>query len=408
MNSDESYLENKFLSFSKRKNFSVVNGSSIVSLNDPSTLYVTAGIQLAKDQVLDNFSHQDLASSQWCLRMNSLDQVGNTQKLTAFKMLTSLTFGNATRYEHFCRFFDFCDGVLGLSIDQLSFNASTALGNQFSDEDSVKALSDIGIPSNRIFSSPRKWSQPFRNGPTGPNLFIRYAGSPASPPVHFWNLEFLEFLPSQNTFVRSPSPILDCAGNLETALAASLGTWDVFKQGSLAEILAIVSAQGFTFDLVQSKKISDHLRTAGLCIAAGVEPASKAHGSVLRRLIVRVLEELWLKGLDLHVLESWLTSAIGVWGSGDMYLGSVVGRSEVDRFESALRCGRNKFDFAIKKFIRSGGSLEDLTHRVQSSSGVPFSVIVHWLSEVGLELDIGVFNGLRETHIQKSKKMFNG
>src|SRR4051812_26382214 len=99
MSSDGSKIEDQFFRFADRIGLEFKPASSIVSLNDPSTLFITAGIQHFRREIEANdLEGVGRANAQWCLRMNALDSVGWTQKLTAFRLMSALIWDRRARF----------------------------------------------------------------------------------------------------------------------------------------------------------------------------------------------------------------------------------------------------------------------------------------------------------------------
>ena len=104
MNSSE--IRNKFLNFFKSKKHEIVSSSPLVNKDDPSLMFVNAGMVAFKDYFLGNKKPIQLriANTQKCLRVsgkhNDLEQVGHdTYHHTFFEMLGNWSFGDYFKEE---------------------------------------------------------------------------------------------------------------------------------------------------------------------------------------------------------------------------------------------------------------------------------------------------------------------
>src|SRR6202167_727878 len=96
----------QFLQYFKKHHHTLVPSSSVVPHDDPSLLFINAGMNQFKDVFLGK-SHRDnkrAPSSQKCIRVgekhNDLENVGHTSRhLTFFEMLGNFSFGDYFKKE---------------------------------------------------------------------------------------------------------------------------------------------------------------------------------------------------------------------------------------------------------------------------------------------------------------------
>jgi alanyl-tRNA synthetase len=94
-------IRRRFLKYFKDHSHAVVPSSSVVPHDDPTLLFVNAGMNQFKDVFLGKSErhYKTAASSQKCIRVggkhNDLDNVGHTSRhLTLFEMLGNFSFGD--------------------------------------------------------------------------------------------------------------------------------------------------------------------------------------------------------------------------------------------------------------------------------------------------------------------------
>ena len=104
MNSEK--IRKSFISFFRDKGHSIVKSCPLVLKNDPSLMFVNAGMNQFKDIFLDNSKSKfpRVVNSQRCLRVsgkhNDLEEVGHdTYHHTMFEMLGNWSFGDYFKEE---------------------------------------------------------------------------------------------------------------------------------------------------------------------------------------------------------------------------------------------------------------------------------------------------------------------
>jgi alanyl-tRNA synthetase len=408
MNHAESQIEYEFKHFAQSLGLTFLPSVSIVSRDDPSTLFITAGIQLLRRQILGGELHgPGCANAQWCLRMNALEDVGVTQKLTSFRLLTSLVWTHRERIAHMESLFEFFDRILRVKIDDLRFTVSLGTDGQYDDESSLEALERLGVHESSIVTRPRRWAAPFGTlGPTGPNLFIAVIRTPGDSPIHFWNMEFLNYYRDQGALIAAKQPILDCAGNLETALAVADGSFDVYKQGTLGALGGLVAGMSAAPLTESSTRIlSDHLRSAALLLGAGVDPGARGHGSVLRRLMRRSFVLLMMANGTPASYEQMLHNTFSLIGLQTTSHISVVIAAELMAFDRLICCGQLAFNRLLESgcISASGRVPAAALHRLHSESGVPLEILCLWLSRASLETDHDDYRRRQILHSERSR-----
>ncbi len=128
--------------------------------------------------------------------------------------------------------------------------------------------------------------------------------------VEIANSVFMQYQKQEDgTLKLLPKPNVDFGGGLERLLLATEDQPDVFKTSLFAPIIeAIKKETGKTYEghEVQMRIIADHITAATFITNAKIKPSNTDQGYILRRLIRRSLDNLYLlKGKDIDsVIES--------------------------------------------------------------------------------------------------------
>ena len=327
-------LRQAFLDYFKAHDHEVVASASLVPADDPTLLFVNAGMVPFKEVFLghEKRNYVRATSSQRCVRAggkhNDLENVGYTARHhTFFEMLGNFSFGDYFKREAIGYAWEFLTGVLALPPEKLWITVF--------DEDDEAAdiwLNEIKVDPaklSRIGARDNFWSMG-DTGPCGPCSEIFYdhgADVPGGPPgtpeedgdryVEIWNLVFMQYdRDAQGVLHPLPKPSVDTGMGLERLAAVMQGVHtnydiDLFRQ--LIKSAAKITA---TSDLTNNslRVIADHIRSCSFLIVDGVLPSNEGRGYVLRRIIRRAVRhgyQLGVNELFFYKLVATLTAEMG-------------------------------------------------------------------------------------------------
>ena len=204
-------IRKKFLDFFKNNGHEVVSSSPLVPINDPTLMFVNAGMVPFKNYFTgyQEPKNKRVVSSQKCVRAggkhNDLDNVGHTPRHhTFFEMLGNFSFGDYFKEEAIEFSWQLLTSEFSLSKDNLLITTHK------DDEESSQIWKKIsGFSNDKIISIDTEdnfWSMG-TEGPCGPCSEIFYdhgekilGGPPGSKNqdgdrfVEIWNLVFMQFL----------------------------------------------------------------------------------------------------------------------------------------------------------------------------------------------------------------------
>src|SRR3954469_11739307 len=234
MNSNE--IRRRFLQFFADRGHTIVKSSSLIPAQDPTLLFVNAGMNQFKDVFLgrEQRSYNTATSSQKCVRAggkhNDLDNVGHTRRhQTFFEMLGNFSFGAYFKTEAIDYAWTLLTKEFKLPVDKLwitVFREDDAAAELWARDQSVKADRIIRMDEKDNF-----W-QMGETGPCGPCSEIHYdLGPDASEPgreqeqfpldgggrfVEIWNLVFMQYdRDLTGTMTPLPKPSIDTGMGLE-------------------------------------------------------------------------------------------------------------------------------------------------------------------------------------------------
>jgi len=327
-------LRQAFLEYFREHDHEIVASSSLVPVNDPTLLFVNAGMVQFKEVFLgkEQRGYVRATSSQRCVRAggkhNDLENVGYTARHhTFFEMLGNFSFGDYFKREAITYAWEFLTGVLAIPAEKLWVTVF---------EDDAEAadiwLNEIGVAPQRfarIGAKDNFWSMG-EIGPCGPCTEIFYdhgpeipGGPPGTPEedgdryVEIWNLVFMQYDRDQDGNLNPlPRPSVDTGMGLERLAAVMQGVHSNYDIDLFRHLIAQAATVTGTTDLQHNslKVIADHIRSCAFLIVDGVVPSNEGRGYVLRRIIRRAIRhgyQLGIKQLFFSQLVSPLCDEMG-------------------------------------------------------------------------------------------------
>ena len=432
-------IRSKYLDFFKSKSHSIVDSAPMILKNDPTLMFVNAGMVPFKEYFLGQkkITNKRVADSQKCLRVsgkhNDLEEVGkDTYHHTMFEMLGNWSFGDYFKKEAITWAWEFLTEVL--KIDKNSLYVSVFEGAKEDDlafdQEAYDIWKDI-IDEDRIINGNKQdnfWEMGAQ-GPCGPcseiHVDIRSAEEKAQisgkslvnkdhpQVVEIWNLVFMEFNRKANgTLEKLPYKHVDTGMGFERLCmvmqkVSSNYDTDVFMP-LIKEIETITSTTyGNNTEIdVAIRVISDHVRAVAFAIADGQLPSNTGAGYVIRRILRRAVRYgftfLGTKKPFIYQLVDTLTKQMGTAFPEllrENKLISIVIKEEEHSFLITLDQGlvllENVIQNADSSIISGKKAFE-----MYDTFGFPKDLTALILRERGLDLDETEF----ESELQKQKE----
>jgi alanyl-tRNA synthetase len=410
--SSSAELRQAFLDFFKEHDHEVVTSASLVPADDPTLLFVNAGMVPFKDVFLgkEHRACPRATSSQRCVRAggkhNDLENVGYTARHhTFFEMLGNFSFGDYFKREAIGYAWEFLTGVLKLSPERLWVTVF--------DEDDEAAdiwLSEIKVnPAHfsRIGARDNFWSMG-ETGPCGPCSEIFYdhgpdiAGGPPGTPdedgdryVEIWNLVFMQYdRDADGELHPLPKPSVDTGMGLERLAAVMQGVHSNYDIDLFQQLIRSAATITATDDLSSNslRVLADHIRSCAFLIVDGVLPSNEGRGYVLRRIIRRAVRhgyQLGVKELFFYKMVAPLVAAMGAaypeLVQGQAHVERLL-KLEEERFAETLEQGMKilEEDLATLQGTVIAG---DTVFRLYDTYGFPMDLTADIARERGLTID---------------------
>ena len=432
-------IRSKYLDFFKSKSHSIVDSAPMILKNDPTLMFVNAGMVPFKEYFLGQkkITNKRVADSQKCLRVsgkhNDLEEVGkDTYHHTMFEMLGNWSFGDYFKKEAINWAWEFLTEVL--KIDKNNLYVSVFEGAKEDDlafdQEAYDIWKDI-IDEDRIINGNKQdnfWEMGAQ-GPCGPcseiHVDIRSAEEKAQisgkslvnkdhpQVVEIWNLVFMEFNRKANgTLENLPYKHVDTGMGFERLCmvmqkVSSNYDTDVFMP-LIKEIETITSTTyGNNTEIdVAIRVISDHVRAVAFAIADGQLPSNTGAGYVIRRILRRAVRYgftfLGTKKPFIYQLVDTLTKQMGTTFPEllrENKLISIVIKEEEHSFLTTLDQGlvllENVIQNADSSIISGKKAFE-----MYDTFGFPKDLTALILRERGLDLDETEF----ESELEKQKE----
>ena len=315
-------LRKKFITFFKSKNHDFVKSSPMVLSDDPTLMFVNAGMNQFKDIFLGNskINHSRVVNSQKCLRVsgkhNDLEEVGHdTYHHTMFEMLGNWSFGDYFKEEAISMAWEFLTDILEIDAERLyvTYFAGDDVEDLAPDLETKNLWSNI-INSHSVIKGSKRdnfWEMG-KIGPCGPSTEIhvdlrseedrklvnaRELINHDHPQViEIWNLVFISFNRKEdNSLEVLPRQHVDTGMGFERlamVVQGQMSTYDTDVFSDLIKRISIMSNIDYGYSKntdIAIRVIVDHIRAIVFSISDGQLPSNTGAGYVIRRILRRAV-----------------------------------------------------------------------------------------------------------------------
>lgn len=427
-----SEIRSKWLEFFAGKGHKIEPSASLVPHNDPSLLWINAGMAPLKPYFDGRVKPENprLTNSQKCIRTNDIENVGKTRRHhTFFEMLGNFSIGDYFKEEAITWAWEFLTDKkwIGFDPERLSVTVYPE------DEEAFKLWNEkVGLPAERIVKlEDNFWD--IGEGPCGPCTEIFYDRGEAygdmSDPECFpggenerflevWNLVFSQFNHNKDgSYTPLPNKNIDTGAGLERFASILQDVNSNFDTDLFQPIiLKTAKMAGVTYGSAEDsdvalKVIADHIRTVTFAVADGVLPSNEGRGYVIRRLLRRAVRYGKLIGLDKPFMFGLVETVGDIMGT---YYTDVVTkrefiekviRAEEERFHETLSDG-----LAILADISGEAKAAGRTlisgadaFKLYDTYGFPLDLTEDFAAEQGLGVDREGFEAAMEEQRERAR-----
>jgi alanyl-tRNA synthetase len=429
-------IRSSFLDYFKSNDHEVVASSPLVPRNDPTLMFVNAGMVQFKNVFtgLEKRDYQRAVTSQKCVRAggkhNDLDNVGYTARHhTFFEMLGNFSFGDYFKQQAIELAWNLLTKEFGLSGEKLMVTVYHTDDEAFDLWKKIAGLRDEKII--RISTHDNFWSMG-DTGPCGPCSEIFYdhgdhieGGPPGSPNeegdrfIEIWNLVFMQYEQvSKDLRNDLPRPSIDTGMGLERIAAVMQGVHDNYEIDLFKALIAaseeITSTSATGATQASHRVIADHLRASAFLIADGVLPSNEGRGYVLRRIMRRAMRHASLLGMKeplMYRLVPTLIRQMGLAFSELVRAEALITETlqlEETRFRNTLERGLGLLDEASKG-LNEGDELEGKTaFKLYDTYGFPLDLTQDALRRRGISVDEAGFTEAMERQKAEARASWSG
>ncbi|BBH19311.1 alanine--tRNA ligase [Paenibacillus baekrokdamisoli] len=427
-----SEIRSKWLTFFESKGHIIEPSASLVPHNDPSLLWINAGMAPLKAYFDGRVKPENprIANSQKCIRTNDIENVGKTRRHhTFFEMLGNFSIGDYFKEEIITWAWEFMTDPkwIGFDPNRLSVTVYPE------DEEAYRFWNEkIGLPAERIYKLEENFWD-IGEGPCGPCTEIFYDrgdkyGDLSDPEcwpggenerfLEVWNLVFSQYNHNKDgSYTPLPNKNIDTGAGLER-FASILQDVDSNFDTDLFQPLILQTSEitGFKYHVneehdIAFKVIADHIRTVAFAVGDGVMPSNEGRGYVIRRLLRRAVRYGKTLGIDRPFLHE-LVKVVGDIMGG--YYPEVVEKREF--IEKVIRTEEERFHETLSDGLalladlvtgaRSAGQLQisgQDAFKLYDTFGFPFDLTEDYASEHGMTVDRPGFDSAMEEQRERAR-----
>lgn len=426
-------VRRQFLKYFKEHGHAEVSSSPVCPHDDPTLLFINAGMNQFKDVFLGSSirDYNKATTVQKCIRVggkhNDLENVGHTSRhLTFFEMLGNFSFGDYFKEEAIRYAWE-------VSTEVFQFDPDRIFPTVFREDDEAFELWKKYVPEARITRFDEKdnfWAMG-DTGPCGPCTELFYDrgskyGKGRTPKedaeglryLEFWNLVFMQYNRTEEGVLQPlPKPSVDTGSGLERVMSLKMDVDSVFETDVLRSIIAQTEeVSGIRYDLHDEARcpafrvIADHLRTLAFAIADGVQPSNIDRGYVLRKVLRRAVRYGRSLGMEKPFLARIFPMLMSVMGDDYPELVKAQDRIreiltiEEENFLRTLQRGGNIMNQIVNHAKEHSKVISgDEAFRLKDTYGLPIDEILLLAKDADLSVDTKRYDELELAAKERSR-----
>jgi alanyl-tRNA synthetase len=415
-------LIKRYIDFFKSKKHKEIPNVSLIPENDPTVLFIIAGMQPIVPYLLGE-NHplgRRLVNVQRCIRTVDIDDVGDSYHHTFFEMFGNWSLGSYWKNEAIELTFEFFTKILKIPLNKLAVTCFKGNENSQKDNEAIEIWKKMGIPEKRVALLEENWWGPAgKTGPCGPNTEIFYWKSNNPVPEAFdpndeenWvelgNDVLMEFIKdSDGNYNLAKQKNIDFGGGVERTIATLQG----FNDNYLTEIwkpiikqIEKLSGKKYEENKKEMRIIADHIKAAVFIIADGITPSNTEQGYVLRRLIRRAIR--YGKKLNINSVVEIVEPIFKIYN--DYKLDKKKIKSELEKEEERFNQTLEKGLGQLKKMVKNETISGKDAFLLYQSYGFPIEMTKEIAMESRSSVNINDFQKELKKHQKLSRTAAKG
>ena len=423
-----------FLDFFKSKGFMIEPSASLIPHNDPTLLWINAGVSTLK-QYFDGTAKPAcprIANAQKCIRTNDIENVGRTARHhTFFEMLGNFSIGDYFKEQAIPWAWEFLTSEEWIGMDPKRLYVTVYPDDQDAYDLWVKA----GMIESHISRNADNFWEIGR-GPGGPDSELYYDRGEKYDPegigeklffddiendryVELWNIVFSQFDCRPGEVARSeykelPQKNIDTGMGLERLVCFLQDGETNFDTDLFLPIIHVAEKYAkHTYDEPEYKMayrvIADHIRTVTFALADGAMFSNEGRGYVLRRVLRRAVRY----GIKLGIEGPFMYNLVKVCADNmeayypyvqeKVTLVSKLVLNEEESFHKTLNNGESLLNEALNKHADTKLLPGEVVFKLYDTYGYPKELTEEIAHEKGYEVDVEGFEKAMQAQKERAR-----
>ena len=427
-------IRETWLRFFESKGHSVEPSASLVPFDDPTLLWINAGVAPLK-KYFDGRSRPTnprITNVQKCIRTNDIENVGKTARHhTFFEMMGNFSIGDYFKNEAIPFAFE-----LLTSPEYFAIPKELLYMTIYSkDETAYNIWRSLGVEDSHIIRMDSNFWE-IGEGPSGPDteiFFDRGEKYDSRGPIvikedlesdryiEIWNVVFSQYNAEPGKKPREeynelPSKNIDTGAGLERFACVLQGVDSNYDTDLFTPIIDKISEiSGVKYEgQMAFKVIADHVRTVTFALSDGAVFANEGRGYVLRRVLRRACKYAKKLGINRPFMATLVDVVLEVMGKFYPYLYENISlvkdmiTKEETKFLQTLTNGETRLADMLSK---SNGVLKGAdAFQLYDTYGFPIELTVEYAEEAGASVDVELFHEAmaeQKRRARESRKTLN-
>ena len=425
-------IRNTWLNFFKERGHMIEPGASLIPHNDPSLLWINAGVAALK-KYFDGSEIPDskrITNVQKCIRTNDIDNVGKTARHhTFFEMLGNFSIGDYFRKEVVAWAYDILTNPKYFDLPKDKIFVTYHPTDLETKELWIKA----GLEESHIIPLEGNFWQ-IGEGPCGPNTEVFFDRGEKWDPEHIgidllkndmendryveiWGIVFSQYNAvngvERKDYKELPHKNIDTGAGLERICCVIQETDTNFETDLFFPIIeATKKLCDKPYDgqyLMPYRVIADHIRTVTFALADGAMFSNEGRGYVLRRVLRRAVRY----GIKLGIEGPFMYNLVKVCADNmksyypyvqeKVALVSKLVLNEEESFHKTLNNGESLLNEALEKHSDTKLLPGEVVFKLYDTYGYPKELTEEIAHEKGYEVDVEGFEKAMQAQKERAR-----